>query len=90
MAAVNIEIMRTCYVARCRGSRSSYIERLNWAIPEKKQTGGLRIWNFEEHQRNSMWNVKIKNEVEFPDLTKKKSCGISRGLGFRAWNFQGK
>ena len=25
----------------------------------------------------------IKNNVEFPEVIKKKSCGISRGLGFR-------
>ena len=46
----------------------------------------------------------IKNEVEFPGVIKKKSCGISRGLGFFSsefprdvkqigntiqWNFQG-
>ena len=29
----------------------------------------------------------IKNEVEFPGVTKKKSCEISRGLGFWPWNF---
>ena len=46
----------------------------HWAIPEKKQTGGLRIWNFQGYQNNSMWNFQglIKNEVEFPGLTKKK------------------
>ena len=50
--------------------------RSNWAIryPEKIQTGGLRIWNFQGYQRNSMWNFQglIKNEVEFPRVTKKK------------------
>ena len=30
----------------------------------------------------------VKNEVEFPGVTKEKSCGISRGLVFWAWNFQ--
>ena len=27
------------------------------------------------------FRVLIKNEVEFPGLSKKNSCGISRGLG---------
>ena len=55
---------------------------LYWAIPEKTQTGGggggggggLRIWNFQWYQRNSMWNFQglIKNKVEFPRVTKKK------------------
>ena len=51
---------------------------IKWAIPEKKQTweggGGLRIWNFQGYQRNSMWNFQelIKNKVEFPRVTKKK------------------
>ena len=45
-----------------------------WTIPEKIQTGGLRIWNFQGYQRNSMWNFQglIKNEVEFQRVTKKK------------------
>ena len=36
--------------------------------------GGLRIWNFLGYQRNSMWNFQelIKNELEFPRVTKKK------------------
>ena len=47
---------------------------LQWAIPEKIQTGGLRIWNFQVYQRNSMWDFQglIKNEVEFPRVTKKR------------------
>ena len=46
--------------------------------------GELRIWNFQGYQKNSMWNGQglIKNEVEFPMVTKKKYCGISRGLCF--------
>ena len=31
----------------------------------------------------------IKNEVEFPRATKKKQCGISGGLCFWHWNFEG-
>ena len=36
--------------------------------------GELRIWNFQGYQKNGMWNVQglIKNEVEFPMVTKKK------------------
>ena len=51
----------------------------------------LRIWNFLRYQRHSMWSSQqlIKSEVEFPWVTKKKYCGISRGLRFWAWNFQG-
>ena len=35
---------------------------------------------FPGDQRNSMWNFQglIKNEVEFPRVTKKNKCGISR------------
>ena len=31
----------------------------------------------------------IKSNVEFPEEIKKKSRGISRGLGFRPYNFLG-
>ena len=36
--------------------------------------GRLRIWNFQGHQRNSMWDLRllIKNKVEFARVTKKK------------------
>ena len=57
----------------------------SWAVPEKIQQGWggggggrgvgrlLKIWNFQGCQ-NSMWNFQglIKNEVEFPRVTKKK------------------
>ena len=60
------------------------------AIPEKSKQGGLRIWNFKGYQINSTWNFQglIKKEVEFPSVTKKKECGISRGLCFWLWNVQ--
>ena len=32
--------------------------------------------------------VKKKWNVEFPGVMKKKSCGITMGLGFQSWNFQ--
>ena len=37
-----------------------------------------------------MWKFQglIKNEVKFPGMTKKKSCGISRGSWFLALEFQ--
>ena len=48
-------------VRKCDNAQKS---RLQWAIPEKNQIGrrwgggegrrGVRIWNFQGHQRNSM------------------------------------
>ena len=37
-----------------------------------------------------MWKFQglIKNEVKFPGMAKKKSCGISRGSWFLALEFQ--
>ena len=63
----------------------------SYGLFQKKSKRGLTIWNFQGYQRNSMWNFQelIKNEVEFTRVTKKKSCGISRGLGFWSWNFEG-
>ena len=74
-----------CHHSINASNRSKY-----WAILEKIQTVGLRIWNFQEYQRSSMQNFQgsIKNKMEFPEVTKKKSCGISRGLAFWLWNFQ--
>ena len=53
---------------------------LHWAIPEKIQTGRLRIWNFHGYQRNSMSSFQglTKNELEYPRVTKEKIM----------WNFQ--
>ena len=47
---------------------------MQWAIPGKIQTGGLWIWNFQGYQRNSMSNFQglVKNEAEFPRVTRKK------------------
>ena len=42
----------------------------NALVQKKSKQGGSRIWRL------------IKNEEEFPGVTKKKPCGISRGLGF--------
>ena len=41
---------------------------------KKKQGRGLRIWNLQGYQRNSVWNIQglIKNEIEFPRVIKKK------------------
>ena len=62
--------------------------------------GGLRIWNFQRYQRNSMWNFQglIKNEVEFPRVIKSNvefpgvfvfGLGISKGSNTILWNIQG-
>ena len=61
---------------------------LVWDYSRKKQTGGLRIWNFQGYQRNSRWNSQglIKNNVGFPEMNKEKLCGISSGFGFRPEN----
>ena len=29
----------------------------------------------------------IKNNMEFPEVIKEKTCGISRGRGFKPYNF---
>ena len=62
---------------------------------------GLRIWNFQGYQRNSMWNFQglIKNEVEFPRVTKKNNVefpgifvfglGTSKISNRILWNIQG-
>ena len=48
-----------------------------WAIPEKNKQG-VKDMEFPgggvDYQKNSMWNFQglIKNEVEFPRVTKKK------------------
>ena len=73
---------------------------MQWAIPEKIKTRGLRIWNFQGYQRNSMWNFQwlIKNEVELPRVTQKNNVefpgvsvfglGISKGSNTILWNIQ--
>ena len=40
---------------------------------KKTKHGGLRIWNFQGYQRDSMWNLQglVKNEAEFSRVTKK-------------------
>ena len=46
-----------------------------WATQKNSKKGnGLGIWNLQGCQRNSMWNLQglIKNEAEFPRVTKKK------------------
>ena len=59
-----------------------------WTILEKKTNSGLRICSFLGYWRNNKWNFQwlITNNVGFPGVIKKKSCGISRGLGFRPEN----
>ena len=66
----------------------------------KNPNRGLRIWNFQGYQRNSMWNFQglIKNEVEFPRVIKSNvefpgvfvfGLGISKGSNTILWNIQG-
>ena len=72
----------SCFFLEGRNSTLGY-------YPRKNPNKGLRIWNFEGYQRNSMWNFQelIKNEVEFPRVTKKNWCRIFRGLCFWPRNF---
>ena len=52
----------------------------NGLIQKKSKQGGLRIWNFQGYQKNSMCNFQglIKNEVEFPRIFV-FGLGISKG-----------
>ena len=63
---------------------------MEWANAEQTQTGGLRTWNFQEHQRNCKWNFQglIKNEVEFPRVFV-FGLGIYKGSNTILWNIQG-
>ena len=63
---------------------------VQWATPEKKTNSERRDMEFPGVSKKSMWNFQelIKNKKEFPRVTKKKQCGIFRGLGFWPWNFQ--
>ena len=51
----------------------------------REEGGGVGIWNFQGYWRNNKWNIQglIKNNIEFPGVIRIKSCGISRGLGFK-------
>ena len=61
--------------------------------PNRGLGRGVRIWNLQGYQRNSMWNFQrlTKNEVEFlpkGDQEKTMQNFQGRGLGFWSWNFQ--
>ena len=61
---------------------------------KKKKQGGLvwlGTWNFQGYWRNftGKFQGSIEKEVEFPGLLQKNSCGISMGIGFWTWNFEG-
>ena len=63
----------------------------NGLFQKKIKQGGLRIWNFQGYQRNSMWNFQgwpIKNYVEFPGVLV-FGLGISKGYNAILHNFQG-
>ena len=51
---------------------------------KKDQTGGVQDMDVPGVSKNSKWIFwgLIKNNAEFPEVTKKKLCGVSRGLGF--------
>ena len=55
---------------------------MKWAIPEKIQTGFEDMEFPGVYQRNSMWNFLglIKNEVEFPRVTKKNNVEYPAGV----------
>ena len=67
-------------------------QQMNWAIPEKnKQQGrgmGVEDMEFPGVLKNSQvlsvsWGFNlIKNNGEFQQVIKRKSCGISRGCWF--------
>ena len=64
------------------------------AIPKKKQRRGVGLvkdMEFQGYWSNFMRNFQgsIEKEVEFPGLLQKNSCGISMGIGFWTWNFEG-
>ena len=62
----------------------------NELFQKKIEQGGLRIWNFQGYQRNSMWNFHgwpIKNYVQFPGVLV-FGLGISKGYNAILHNFQ--
>ena len=61
---------------------------------KKKQRRGVGLvkdMEFQGYWSNFMRNFQgsIEKEVEFPGLLQKNSCGISMGIGFWTWNFEG-
>ena len=78
-----------CHLSVNASNRSKYL-----AIPEKNsKQWGLRIWNSQGYQRNSLQNFRelIKNQVHFPRVLL-IDCGISKGCNtilrnFQGWNF---
>ena len=67
---------------------TSWRAKFQRAIPFRKKENrgrrrgeGLRTWNFQGYSRKSMF--------KFKRVIKKKSCGISMGLGYCRWDFQG-
>ena len=57
---------------------------------KNKQERWLRKRNFQGYRRNRRQNFQrlVKKDVEFSGVIRKK-IGISSGLGFCFWNFQG-
>ena len=54
---------------------------MQWAIPKQKKTGGG--WGHGISSQGYIEEIATKNNLEFPGVIKKKSCGISWDLGFR-------
>ena len=56
----------------------------------KQQTvgGGVEYMEIPGAEHDKLQgSITIKKELKFSGVFKKKSCGISIGLGFRPWNF---
>ena len=49
---------------------------------------GLMTWNYQGIKKTECRNSGAQWKVEFPRVMKKKSCGMSMGLGFWPWKFQ--
>ena len=63
---------QVCYFTLSNSGKTR-LHSWNGLFQEKSKEGGLRKWNFQGYQRNSVWNFQglTKNEVEFPRVTKK-------------------
>ena len=94
MLFYSIELCGLCYETMEQINDEASLFRftlyLNWAALVH------HTWDIWGHGisrgiEESMWKFQwsIKQKVEFPGVFKKNSCGISMGLGFSPWNFQG-
>ena len=60
----------------------SYDFTLGYSRKNPPNRGDVRTWNCEDYWRKCMWKLQgsIKKEVEFPEVFKGNSCGVSMGL----------